>query len=407
MDNIVLYYDDKEKDFVDYFEEYTVLDDWKKAKIITTTQVKLPSKNSEKGYFSLPEKLRELLYFTKPDLVICLDDGKEPTRPIFVVEKTSAKVAQDHWLQRFNNLVGAAQLGIPGAYITPFDLSKDPAFPGKLDSAFFYAYGRVMEIHSMPIYIAEWKTINDDKENLKFDTNQKYLLQPDHSSEPISNLIKFTNLALEYARMGKDVTKLMADRLMVDLRGEMNKRAFACIPQMSDFQRLTFAMSSGKPLSTREFSSYIKKKKLKMPANLPERITKRDEYVVFTPVIKGNTAKRHDTFVNRLKHGADPYVGQPLAMDYMFCRIGCTPYERDKNLIIDLSFYEFKEYAAAYNKLHGGCPLKEDKYKDISNNLYKYGVITTEGCAQTQNVFWRIYTFAADMILLKDGILVF
>ena len=407
MDELVIYHDDKEKNLADYIEEYTDIKNWKASGVITTKQVKLPSKNSDKKYFTLPEKLRELLYFTKPDLVICLDDGREPTRPIFVIEKTCAKVAQDHWLQRFNNLVGAAQLGIPGAYITPYDLSNDSTFPGKLDSAFFYAYGRVMEIHNMPIYIAEWETIANNRQNLDCDMDPRFMSQPNHLSRSMANLIKFINLALEFERTGKDISKLMADRLMVDLRGEMNIKAFSSIPQISDFNRLTHNMPGGAPLSKVQFDAYIARLGLTMPTNLPERIGKRNEYVVFTPVIRGTQTKRHSTFVSRLEHGADPYVGQPLAIDYMFCRLGKTPYERDKNLVIDLSFYEFKEFAKAYNTIHSKCPLKETKYTDVKKNLYKYGVITTEGCAQTQNVFWRIYTFAADLIILKDGVLVF
>ena len=78
----------------------------------------LPDNNNVR-FAELPEQLRRLLFFAKPDVVICYDNGTHPVRPVFAFELTYHMPARDHWLQRFNNLVGCAQIGVPGAYVLP------------------------------------------------------------------------------------------------------------------------------------------------------------------------------------------------------------------------------------------------------------------------------------------------
>jgi len=84
------------------------------------TTFSLPQQATHPPFAELPPALRRLLFFARPDVVICLDDGSRPVRPIFAFELTNHVPAQDHWMQRFVNLVGCAQESVPGAYVMPF-----------------------------------------------------------------------------------------------------------------------------------------------------------------------------------------------------------------------------------------------------------------------------------------------
>lgn len=96
-----------------------------------------PQQHTHKEFATLPVAVRRLLFFARPDVVVCIDDEIRPIYPIFAFELTDHVPAQDHWMQRFNNLVGCAQEGVPGAYILPFGMPNHPTFPSELDHVFF------------------------------------------------------------------------------------------------------------------------------------------------------------------------------------------------------------------------------------------------------------------------------
>lgn len=109
----------------------------------------------------------------------------------------------------------------------------------------------------------------------------------------------------------------------------------------------------------------------------------------------------------RIKNkGADPYLGQPLAFDYIFCRLGKTPYERDTNLIIDLSMLYFEDFSCYHKKIWDRCPLQNENLNDIKN-IPEYTMYLTEGCAQVMKNFIRVYSFTADIIIFREGMIYF
>ena len=187
MNHFIIYHH-KTRRFAEYINHYSNIKQMVFDRRATSEIRNLPD-NHTTGFAELPDELRRLLFFAKPDVVICYDNGVLPIRPVFAFELTNHVPARDHWLQRFNNLVGCAQVGVPGAYVLPFDLSQHPKFPSKLDSAFFYAYDRVMEIHQTPFYIAEWESA--DQKTLNIDTS--YADLPVHDSEPITKTMSFLN----------------------------------------------------------------------------------------------------------------------------------------------------------------------------------------------------------------------
>lgn len=404
MNHFYLYHH-KSRRFAEYVYQFSKISSMISSGIATYSIENLPDNNSTK-FAELPEELRKLLFFAKPDVIICYDNGSAPIRPVFAFELTNHVPARDHWLQRFNNLVGCAQIRVPGAYVLPFDLSLRPSFAGKLDSAFFYGYDRVMEIHHTPFYIAEWES--SDKANL--DLDRLYSDLPSHDSEPIQKAFAFLNKVIDSVISGLNVELLLQDRLIVDLRNDMRKRAYTPIPQIKDFERLAKNMPDNDFLAWAEIVTWLSGKHIAIPKNLPDRIAKRQRNLIFTPIAdsrgKNEEQLRNSLNVRIKDKGADPYLGQPLAFDYIFCRLGETPYERDTNLIIDLSMLCFRDFSCYHTKIWNHCPLQNADLNDI-RNIPEYTMYLTEGCAQVMKNFIRVYSFTADIIVFKEGMVYF
>lgn len=404
MNHFIIYHH-KTRRFAEYITHYSNIEQMVANGQAASEIRKLPD-NHTVGFAELPDELRRLLFFAKPDVVICYDNGIQPIRPVFAFELTNHRPARDHWLQRFNNLVGCAQIGVPGAYVLPFDLSRHPRFPSKLDSAFFYAYDRVMEIHQTPFYIAEWESA--DQSTLDFDA--AYADLPVHSSGPIVKTMSFLNMVLTSAMNGTPVNLLLQERMIVELRDDMRQRAYSPIPQISDFARLKKNMANGGFLSWPEIRAWLGNKGIAVPGNIPDRIVRRTRNLIFTPIVqdRGQAPEQLRARLNtRIKsNGADPYLGQPLAFDYIFCRLGKTPYERDANLIIDLSVLSFEDFSCYHSKVWADCPLQHNDLSAI-RNIPEYTMFLTEGCAQVMKNFLRVYSFTADLIVFKEGLVYF
>lgn len=365
----------------------------------------LPQQNRHNAFAELPESLRRLLFFAKPDLVICMDDDKNPIKPIFAFELTKHVPARDHWMQRFVNLVGCAQESVPGVYVMPFSMPNHPRFPSNIDPFFFFAYDRIMEIHQVPFYIAEWETPDGRTPA----PDRTIPSMPNHNSADLKKAFSFLNLVIDSAIRGIDFHSLMRDRLIVDLRNQIRRAGYQKTPQIKDFRRLSQNTSNNKFLSFLEVKSWTESKGLDLPTLLPDRISKRTKNLIFSPMLYGSKPpeEMRETLISRiLKKGGDPYLGQPLAFDYIFCRLGPTPYERDTNIIIDLSILNFSDLAGYHREIWEKCPLQ---YKEISeiNHIPKYTMYLTEGCPHVKKNFLRVYAFTADIIVFKDGIVYF
>jgi hypothetical protein len=396
----------KNKALAQYVKECSTLNRMESENLCEIDILSSPQQNIHKSFAELPESLRKLLFFAKPDLVICLDDNVRPIRPIFAFELTTHVPARDHWMQRFVNLVGCAQEGVPGAYVIPFSMPERENFSGEIDDYFFFAYERVMEIHKTPFYIAQWESL--DGKTLNRDALITHM--PNRDSKDIVNAFKFLNLVLDTAIHGRDVSNLMGDRLIVELRNQIRQRAYKQVPRISDFQRLYFNMGKDDFLTIQELKNWLKLKGLSLPARLPDRIKKRNKNLIYVPqstqVSRSQEALRRTLLKRVSKKGGDPYTGQPLAFDYMFCRLGPTPYERDVNVIIDLSVLKFSDLAKYHRQVWEQCPLRYEELNQL-DHVPRYTMYLTEGCPHVTKNFLRIYAFTADLIAFKDGLVYF
>lgn len=366
----------------------------------------LPQQNRSLGFARLPEGVRRLLFFSKPDLVVCLDDGLRPVRAVFAIDATEHVAARDHWIQRFPNLVGCAQEGVPGAFVAPADMPNRPRFAGKTDPFFFFAYDRVMEIHQTPIYIADWTS----SDGTILDGDMAFRDLPPHDAPGMRKLFEFFNRVLEAAMKGQDFTSLTRERLIVDLRQELRQAAYrGALPAIRDFDRLTVNMPDNRPLNSDELRDWMVRRGLSLPAGLPDRIVKRNRHIVFSPLTRVKDPEDARRNLNeRIKaKGGDPYTQQPLVFDYLFCRLGPTPWERDANLVIDLTILPFSDFARYVQDVWERSPLRHTEFSKIRNEIPIYTLHLSDRLSLVMKNFVRLYAFAADMIAFRDGLLYF
>jgi hypothetical protein len=312
-------------------------------------------------------------------------------------------MARDHWMQRFPNLVGCAQEGIPGAFIVPGDMPERDKFAGRKDPFFFFAYDRVVEIHQTPIFIAEWPS----SDGRTLDTDSMFPELPPHDSDSIRRVIEFFDQALDWALKGQPLDQLMQSRLFTDLRHELRRVGFEKIPRVSDFERLAVNLPNNRPLTAVEFAEWVEDRGLAIPDDLPERVLRRDAYVVYSPIVSPQADSRAK-LVERIKlHGGDPYGQQPIVFDYLFCRLGPTTYERDRNLVVDLGVLKFEDFASYVTSTWDKSPLKENRMTRVRGKVPIYGLHLNEPLAQVLKGFVRFSAFAADIIVFEDGMLFF
>ncbi|MGB8781257.1 MAG: hypothetical protein WCD81_11505 [Candidatus Bathyarchaeia archaeon] len=363
----------------------------------------LPNTNSNPQFGLLPYGVRRLLFFGHPDVILSYYDGIQPERAVFAWEITDAKPATDHWMQRFTSLVGACETGVPSVFILRFETITD-AWSSKIKSEFFYAYNRVMDIHRIPIYIANWQS--DSAGRLQEDP--QYPGIPDRRSTPMVDSIAFFEMVMEYTVHGRDFRNLPQERLIVELRDKLVVQ-ISQIPKPSDYERLCVADRNG-IVDTSSALDYIKGKVKRELPEIPERIKNRRKSLVFVPrpqILSRRRRNPKESLLGRIqKRNGNPYNGMPLAFDFMFCRLGITPRERDVNLIIDLSELSFADFASFHKSIHDASPLGSIS-QPSRRILPKYSLHLTQGYSHELKDFIRQYCYAADILVFKDFVVPF
>lgn len=369
-----------------------------KLKNETVEICSLPNKNSDNRFGSLPHSVRKLLFFGHPDVMLSYYDGLQPERCIFAWEITDAKPATDHWMQRFTGLAGACEIGVPSVFILKFKC-KTKKWTSEIESEFFYAYNRVIDIHRIPIYIANWEADASGK----FQEDTEYPGVPHRETIPMKDSVAFFEMVMDYSVHGKQFTNLLNERLIVELKNKLIVK-ISKIPVPSDYERL-YVLDKKGFIETTFVLDYIKNKLHKRLPEIPERITNRKMSLVFVPrpqVTSGRRAHPKETLIQRIQQrNGNPYNGMPLAFDFMFCRLGVTPRERDVNLIIDLSELSFKEFADFHKAIHDKSPLRNNTPPPEAS-LPKYSLHLTQGYTHEFKDFIRQYCYAADILIFKD-----
>lgn len=396
LDKWVLYYHKpSSRSLAEFLCKYSDLASFKDVTISS-----LPNTNVSNDFAQLPRSLRKVLFYGHPDVVLAYDNGVEPEKAVFAWEITDAVPATDHWMQRFSSLVGACELGVPSVFILPFE-SNTQNWKGTLGDDFFYAYDRVMEIQQMPIYLAEWAPSASGQLTCDPDFGDV----PHRDSGPMVDTINFLNKVVNYAIHGKDFHMLMKERLLVELRNKIRVK-IQRVPLPQDYNRLTVITVSGY-CNWKEVKTFIKTRTKYSLGYLPQRMIQREKSIIFVPrpQFGGKRVLKESLYDRIHKRNGNPYNGMPLAFDFLFCRLGKTTYERDVNLILDLSELTYKEFIQFAQNIHNASPIASTKIP--SKQASKLSLHLTEGYTHEIKDFIRQYCYAADLIILKDFIIPF
>jgi hypothetical protein len=362
----------------------------------------LPNNNKGKEFARLSRSVRKLLFFGHPDVILAYDNGIEPEKAVFAWEITDAKPATDHWMQRFPSLVGACELGVPSIFILRFE-SRTPSWSANLESEFFYAYDRVMEIEQIPIYLADW--LPDNTGAFAFDST--YPDVPDRNSDSMVDTIEFLNKVIDYSIHGKDFHKLIKERLLVDLRNKLKVKIHR-VPKPEDFNRLTVASATGYS-EWSDVLSYIHSRTSFPLSHVPARLMLRKKSLIFVPrpqFHKGIRVLKESLLSRIIKRNGNPYNGMPLAFDFMFCRLGPSTYERDVNMIVDMSEISYSDFISFAKNIHNSSPIASSALP-ASDQISRLSLHLTEGYTHEIKDFIRQYCYAADLIILSDFIIPF
>lgn len=256
------------------------------------------------------------------------------------------------------------------------------------------------------MFIAEWGV--EEGRTTKCDA--VYASLPDRNLPDMLVTFQYLDRVIEYAENGRPLQDLYRERLIVNLRNKIRRRAYSRIPEIRDFARLSFNMPNNRPLDNEEFEAWLGEKGFSIPSDFPERFLKRNKHLIFVPQSNrsGKTVEQLRGALNTriAAKGGDPYLGQPLAFDYIFCRLGPTTFERDVSLIVDLSVLKFEDMAKYHRTIWEKSPLRltdPNEVKDIPT----YTMYLKEGSAQVLKNVLRIYAFASDVIIYGDAMIYF
>lgn len=146
-----------------------------------------------------------------------------------------------------------------------------------------------------------------------------------------------------------------------------------------------------------------------MPSDVLDRIAKREKTIILAPLVgsKPDEQKREALLSRIKKRGGDPYTQQPLLFDYLFCRLGPDPSERDTNLVIDLTILSFADFAEYVANTWQKSPLQTREFSEIEQRIPIYMMHLTPGLGRVMKNFVRLNAFSADLIAFRDGLLYF
>ena len=180
------------------------------------------------------------------------------------------------------------------------------------------------------------------------------------------------------------------------------------VPKPSEYNRLTVSSATGYSEWADVESYIVTRTSFPLPP-IPKRIGLRRKSIIFVPrpqFHKGTRVLKESLMERIVKKNGNPYNGMPLAFDFMFCRLGPSTYERDINLIIDMSEITYDEFISFAKAIHSSSPIGVAA-RPKSSEISRLSLHLTEGYTHEIKDFIRQYCYAADILVLKDFIIPF
>lgn len=346
-------------------------------------------------FLNLPEKLKNILRLDKPDLIISkINHNIE--RPILSIEITKSKPASQHIEQRIPRIIAAAESDVCSIYICP---KKINGYTYNFQPKHYDLLNKISKINKTPAVFFHYSNIDDILSDENGFPGFPKLSHP--------NMIEMFSLIGDYIRHDenyKDISYKIFDCLSwknkfeqqkIDSNGEVYEVDKLRSCEIIDTANLKGFLEDYQDVSKSWIDNTIK--------SLPSRISDRKKTLILKPNVKSSRL---------FEHAADPYVGMLGSFDYAFCRIGRNVEEREINLIFmplnsEDAFVKKVMGPKGYNKYYKtNCPFKNPKLDNFQSQ-FKISHHLQYGCTYTKNKPLRIYGYFCDLMIFKDGVLVF
>jgi len=248
-----------------------------------------------KGRNKNPGIIEEIIKYDRPDIILV---DEERDKPLLILEKTREVPTGHNVGQRTARMVRAAELEIPFIFFMPFKARKHGKMSTilNMNARLIKAMLSIWEIQQSPTILVNWKCdsngelVNDGTHNDKLKEILPVLLSADINA--INSLL--SNI--------KD-----------EMTHEYKKRVEA-------FKNYADPPKSLQLYKTREL---IRPHRKKFSDEDCQKLLTYNESAVYEIGMRPNSSKRQD-----------PYTGMQFIYDFIYCRVGPTPEQKKRNLIL-------------------------------------------------------------------------
>jgi hypothetical protein len=237
-----------------------------------------------------PSLINELVVYDRPDVIVLRGE-----RPVLTIEKTKEVPTGHNVGQRMARLVRSIECGVPVIYKAPFDARKHGQYEGPcyLNIRLLATFKRVSEIHGVPI-VAVNTAVDAHHEIIENGSNDEVIEQ----------------ILAEYLSDENFDAFLPAQSLMEEEYSyRLDRRPAYGFPPSTVSVAPTADLLHHFPGS----SAYGSK------------LLRRKQSVVYSIGMTPEKCRRED-----------PYTGMTFIYDYLMCRVGPSPRDKDKNLILSI-----------------------------------------------------------------------
>lgn len=239
------------------------------------------------------EIIEQLICYDRPDIIL-LDDDK----PILVLEKTSEVPTGHNVGQRMARLVRAVECGVPALLFLPFEAKKHGDHDNicYINTRMLEAFEQMWELHDTPVLAIDW--ICDSSGELIVTGSENNLVKT-----VISEILK---------------AHLDGNQLDLTLFREHQKE--------ESRRRMLFNPIYSKPppsISIQSTAEILRTYPLLNRGSFTKKFSRRLETVVYSIGMTERSCRRED-----------PYTGMQFIYDYIYCRDGRKPSEKNRNLCL-------------------------------------------------------------------------
>jgi len=242
---------------------------------------------------SNPPVVDSLIVYDRPDVVL-VKDGK----PVVTIEKTREVPTGHNVGQRVARLVRSVELGIPTIKFFPFDARKYGTYSSicNLNARLLLAFENMWKIHATPMMAVNWPSDSHGE-----------LFEDESADQQLQELLA------GYIRSGFDPNCKEFRQARVDQIAEYSSRCE------------TYEAYRNPPPSLRIERTADVLKELGIASNSLDarKLLQKDESVVYEIGMTEEKCRRED-----------PYTGTQFIYDYLYCRNGPRPGDKNRNLIL-------------------------------------------------------------------------